>query len=114
MRKLAVLFPLILMGQTTPPPAGTVDVATNITASSGSLVCVGTVASSTLTSTMHLKCSDGPTLLHESDYTITALGTTTYSLTRGPNAITWGLTKGTSIPDQWQVVANGTMKAGNF
>lgn len=93
---------------------GTVDVSANITATAGTLSCVGTATVGQATSTMHLKCSEGTSVLFEHDFTVTAPGSTTYTMSRGANIIGWILTKGNPTPDQWQVTANGTSKSGAF
>lgn len=94
--------------------AGTVDISATITATAGTLVCVGTPSVGAAVSSMHMKCSEGATVLHESDYTVVSPGSVAYSIGRGPNAITWLLTKGNPVPDQWQVAANGVSKSGSF
>lgn len=93
---------------------GTVDVASAITATAGTLSCVGTATVGQTTSLMHLKCSEGSTVLHEGDYTVTSPGSTVYSIGRGQNMIVWLLTKGSATPDQWQVTANGVGRSGTF
>lgn len=96
-------------------PTGTVQVAASITATAGTLVCTGTASVAATTSTMHLKCVDGSdAVLPEVDFTVSAPGSTVYSIQRGANVVTWTLSKGNPIPDQWQVTANGVMKSGTF
>lgn len=96
-------------------PTGTVTVAANITATAGSLVCTGTASVAASVSTMRLTCADGAAvILPDTTFTVSAPGSTTYSIQRGANTITWLLTKGNPTPDQWQVVANGTLKSGTF
>lgn len=101
----------VLQGQA---PTGSVDIAATITATAGTLVCVGTPSVASAASNMHMKCSDAQALLHESDYLVASPGSVVYSIGRGANTITWLLTKGGAVPDQWQVSANGVSKSGNF
>lgn len=107
---LGLIFAAALQAQT----AGSVDITSTITATAGSLVCIGTPTIAASVSTMHMRCSEGATVLHESDYTVTAPGSVVYSIGRGADTITWLLTKGNPAPDQWQVSANGVSKTGNF
>jgi hypothetical protein len=96
-------------------PTGTVQIAATITATAGTLVCTGTATVSASVSIMHMKCVDGAdAVLPDVDLQVKAPGSTTLSLQRGSNTITWLLTKGNPLPDQWQVLANGTMKSGTF
>lgn len=107
---LSLLFVAVVLAQT----PGTVVVASNITATAGSLICVGTATVGATTSTMQLKCSEGSVVLIDYPFTVTASGSTLYSIGRGANTITWLLTKGNPTPDQWQVTANGVARSGTF
>ncbi len=107
---LVLLFTLSLFAQST----GTVVVASNITATAGTLSCTGTATIGVTTSTMQLKCLEGTITLIDYPFTVTAAGATVYSITRGTNVISWILTKGNPTPDQWQVSANGVAKSGTF
>jgi hypothetical protein len=109
---LAAFATAIALPQTA--PTGTVDISTAITATAGTLQCVGTPTVGATTSTMHMKCSEAGVVLHEADYAVTAPGSTLYSLGRGSNTVTWLLSKGNPVPDQWQVAANGVSKSGSF
>jgi hypothetical protein len=113
--RYAILFlTAALYAQTTPPP-GTVAVSATITATAGTLVCTATASVAATASTMHMKCVDGAdVVLPDIDFVVKAPGSTTYSVQRGGNTITWLLTKGNPVPDQWQVTANGVMKSGTF
>lgn len=108
---IALLFAGALRAQT----AGSVTVSANITATAGAIVCTGTASVSASASTMRLRCVDGAdVVLPDTDFVVTAPGSTVYSVQRGGNIITWLLTKGNPTPDQWQVAANGVTKSGTF
>lgn len=94
---------------------GTVSVSANITATAGALVCTGTATVGPTSSVMHMKCVDGSAVvIPDTDYPVVAPGATTISVSRGTNSVTWILTKGNPVPDQWQVTANGVTKSGTF
>jgi len=110
-----LLLPIALAAQTT----GTVAVATTITAVAGTdpatqLTCVGTPTVTSSVSNMHMVCSAAGKTLHTSDNQVVAAGSVTISVQSGSNTVTWLLTKGNPIPDQWQVTANGVSKSGSF
>lgn len=112
---LKTLFVLSLLAVlATAQTPGTVDVSASITAASGTLKCVGTATVGAASSLMAMKCSDGADVLLDTTFKVASVGSAVYSVQRGTNTITWILTKGNAIPDQWQVSANGTTKSGNF
>lgn len=102
----------------TPPPVGQVNVDTTINAIAGDpvtgLICVGNPTKNGAASIMHIKCSEGGVLLHETDYKVIATGSILFSVQRGANTITWLLTKGNPSADRWEVAANGVSKQGDF
>jgi hypothetical protein len=106
----------LIFGQTP-----TVTSTTTITASVGSLVCVGTPSvDASGVSTMNMVCKVGTTTLHTSDSAVPSSPGTgiAISVSSGSNSVTWLLTKGNPSPDGWQVsVTDGTVtksKTGVF
>lgn len=98
-----------------------VNVTTAITASAGNLTCTGTPGvNGAGAATMHLVCtaSGGGGMTADATVPTTPASSVTTSVQSGTNTIALLLTKGNSVPDQWQVTASdGTVtkfKSGIF
>ena len=114
---LLFVFASLAFGQA----AGTVTVATTITAVAGSgtaaLTCVATPGDASGISTMRVVCTVGTQTILSSDSTVPSTPGTgiIVSASSGSNIISWQLNKGiTPLPDGWSVAANAVTKAGTF
>lgn len=110
MKRIFLLLGTFVLG------AQTIDVKTTVTATVGNLTCL---LSPIDPITFNVDCKDGTKQVLQGMFSFpTAPGSFVYSVQSGPNTITWLLTKGNPIPDQWQVaVTDGTtekMKSGLF
>lgn len=105
---LAALLALSLIAQT-----GTITVATNITATAGTLVCVITPDASG--NDVSFTCRNNGTLVLTASVTPAASGASgiTLGATIGTNSVTALLTK-PAAAITWDVAANGTRKTGTF
>jgi hypothetical protein len=106
------LLSALTLARAQSPPKGIVDVNGSITATAGTLQCVGVQTVGQKTSVLHMRCVDAGMPLLEADYGVPTAGAMTLSLSRAGNTVSWTLTHGT--PDQWKIAANDAVRTGNF
>lgn len=104
----------VLAGARAQGPNGIVDVATSITATAGTLQCVGVQTVGQAVSVLHMRCVDAGLPLSEADYNVPSAGAATFSLARAGNTVSWSLIHASPGPDQWRISANDVARTGSF
>jgi hypothetical protein len=118
MKKLLLLFTIAACAIAQAP---NVTATTTITASAGTLSCTGTPGADIAgRSTMSFTCKYGTDTITVPAFPVPSTPATNVwlSVGSGTNTVTWMVTKGNPLPDQWQVAAtDGSVtakKTGSF